>query len=246
MRLAWHDLWGSARGPVARLAPQTRILAGSAVFAACMIAPVATGRGALLAGLISVAWLAACRPPRRVVRSAILLGIVLFAPYLALTPLVERGPGEGPLAGLAVTWSLVARGACGLLVSTVAASTLSASDLREGLLRLPVPRAVSLILLQIVTQTVSLGAETRRIAAAMAVRGASRRGRTAWRVLSSLPQVWIPRIVERADRVAAAMELRGYCMESFGAARPGARDALAMVLVALALGAAILGRWSAA
>jgi energy-coupling factor transporter transmembrane protein EcfT len=244
MRLAWHDVWGSALGPVARLAPQTRILAGAATFAACMVAPVDTGRGAAVAASICVAWLAACRPPARAVRSAILLGLALFLPYFALTPLLEAGPGAGPLGVFAVPWSLFARGVCGLVVSTAAIATLTASDLREGLLRLPIPRVISAILLQIVVQTASLGAEAQRIAAAMAVRAASSRGRTAWRVLSSLPQVWIPRVVQRADRVAAAMELRGYCVQPLGAARLRVRDAVALALAVLLLCVAAFTRWS--
>jgi energy-coupling factor transporter transmembrane protein EcfT len=66
------------------------------------------------------------------------------------------------------------------------------------------------ILLQIVHQSATLGDETRRIAAVMALRGASSRGFAAWRMLLSLPQVWLPRIIERAERVAAVMALRGY------------------------------------
>jgi len=244
VRLAWHEVWGSARGPVVRLAPQTRILAGTAAFAACMVAPVATGGGAAVVGAVCASWLAACRPPARTIRATMLLGLVLFLPYFALTPFVETATGSGRLAALAVPWSLVARGTTGLLVSTAAASTLTATDLREGLLRLPVPRIASAILLQIVIQTASLGAETRRIAAAMAVRSASARVRTTWRVLCSLPQVWIPRIVARADRVAAAMELRGYCVQPVGTHRLRTPDHLALAAAVLALCIAVLVRWT--
>jgi len=79
---------------------------------------------------------------------------------------------------------------------------------------------------QIVHQAASLFYETKRVASAMAVRGASGGGKAAWQVLWSLPRVWLPRIVDRADRVADAMELRGYCdgetrtLRSSGCAQP--------------------------
>ena len=48
------------------LAPRTRLLCGVAAFAACMVAPAASPEGSLVAVAVSVAWLAACRPPLRV------------------------------------------------------------------------------------------------------------------------------------------------------------------------------------
>ena len=98
-----------------------------------------------------------------------------------------------------------------MLVSVATVSCLSAAELREALVRLPVPSLVSSILVQIVHQTGILLYETQRVAAAMGVRGAVSGGRVAWRVLFSLPQVWLPRVIDRAERVSAAMELRGYC-----------------------------------
>jgi len=98
-----------------------------------------------------------------------------------------------------------------MLVSVAAATCLSPAELREALVRLPVPSLVSRILVQIVHQTGTLLYETQRVAAAMGVRGAASGGRVVWRVLFSLPQVWLPRVIDRAERVSAAMELRGYC-----------------------------------
>jgi energy-coupling factor transporter transmembrane protein EcfT len=135
---------------------------------------------------------------------------------------------------------------CCLLVSVATITTLRASDLREAVVALPVPAAVSAILLQIVHQTATLAYETRRVASAIAVRGASTGGLTAWRLLSSLPRVWLPRIVQRADRTAAAMELRGYCEPRLEPGeRPGWRDGAALALVLFALALAVAARyWS--
>lgn len=237
MRTSLHDIWGCGRGPIAKLAPRTRLLCGAAAFAACMIAPAARPNGSLVAIAVPVAWLAACRPPLRVIRLSVGLGLLLFLPYFLLLPLLPATSG-GVRHAWIVPWTILLHGMSGMLVSMGTVASLSASDLREAMVRLPVPKVVSAILLQIVHQTATLFYETKRVASAMAVRGASSRSRTAWRVLSSLPQTWLPRIVMRAERVAAAMELRGYCDEdlrSFGREKPGLADAAALALAAVAV-----------
>jgi energy-coupling factor transporter transmembrane protein EcfT len=117
------------------------------------------------------------------------------------------------------------------------------------LVRLPVPRVVAAILLQIVHQTATLFYETRRVAAAMAVRGATGSLGTAWRVLVSLPQVWLPRVIGRAERVAAAMELRGFCdgePHTFSEVETGVVDLVAVGLCLLAIVGAVAVRvWGA-
>ncbi len=126
-------------------------------------------------------------------------------------PLDGASAAAGWEHGFAVSANLLVRGVSGVLISMATVASVSVSDLREGLTRLPLPGIVSAIVVQIVHQTASLFYETKRVASAMAVRGASGGGKAAWQVLWSLPRVWLPRIVDRADRVADAMELRGYC-----------------------------------
>ncbi len=249
MRAAWQTLWGCARGPVSTLAPQTRLLAGILVFAVCMVSPVTSALGAITVAAGTLAWLGACRPPRKVARAGALFGLALFLPYFLLAPLIRSDPahgGHGWARSLEVPWSLFSRGLSGMLVSLGAVTNLNLSDLREGLLRLPVPRVITAVLLQILHQTATLVDETAQVSAAMAVRGASGGRRTAWRVLSSLPQVWLPRVMLRAENVAAAMELRGFSeaeLRPFGRVPLRARDGLALLFAAglLALAAAL--RW---
>jgi energy-coupling factor transporter transmembrane protein EcfT len=174
-----------------------------------------------------------------------LLGLALFLPYFLLLPWLPDAPsgtaGSGRHA-LVVPWTILLRGLGGMLVCTATVTSLTAADLREALLRLPVPGIVSAILLQIVHQTSTLFYETRRVAAAMAVRGASSGGATAWRVLASLPQVWLPRVIVRAERVGAAMELRGYCdghLQPFHATALGLADLGTLGVAAAALGSAV-------
>ncbi len=232
MRVALHELWGCARGPVSRLAPQTRIVVGASLFVACMIAPVESRVGVAVLAASTIGWLAACRTPLRIAGGSAAWGLALLLPYFALVPLLATDDASSTWEqAVRVPLRIVVRGMACLLVSIATVTTLSASDLREGLLRLPVPATVSAIVLQIVHQTAALGYETRRIAAAMAVRGASGSGLAAFRVLFSLPRVWLPRVLLRAERVACAMDVRGYCeqdLPSFGARGMGARDAVAM------------------
>jgi energy-coupling factor transporter transmembrane protein EcfT len=246
MRTSLHEVWGCAHGPVVRLAPPTRMMAGAALFAGCMVAPSATAPGSVFIGAVSVGWMASCAPPWRLVRWTALLAIVLFLTYLLLLPLIPAGStGSGWRPRMIIAWSLWLRGMGGLLISFATVTTLSAGDLREGLVRLPIPGIVSSILVQIVHQTATLAYETRRIAAAMAVRGAGTGLTTSWRVLTSIPSVWLPRILIRAERVAAAMELRGYCeggLRSFHPLALGRSDAATLALALATLGAAVFMR----
>jgi energy-coupling factor transporter transmembrane protein EcfT len=248
LRTSFHELWGCARGPVSRLAPQTRLLCGAGLLGACMLAPATSFSGASMIAVTAGGWPAACRLPGKVARAALAMGLVLFLPYLLLVPVIHAGPhGEGWRAvdSLAVPWSALLRGVAGVMVSVATAGSLSASDLHDGLVRLPVPRVVSDILVQIVHQTGNLIYESGQIAAAMAVRGATGRGRTALAVLWSLPRVWLPRVMERAERIGAAMEMREYGrgFRHFRRSTMRFADALALALVVLWLGVAATARY---
>jgi energy-coupling factor transporter transmembrane protein EcfT len=214
MKSHWHDLWGCGRGPLGKLVPQTRLRLGAVAFATCMVAPVDTVAGGLLILGTIVTWLAASRPPIKMVTAFLGLGLVLLLPTLLMVPLIKVGwtdsLGDWRYACRSPA-IILARSLSGMLVSMATVASVSASDLREGLTQLPLPNIVSAILVQIVHQTATLFHETKQMASAMAVRGASGGGRAAWQVLWSLPQVCLPRIIDRADRVADAMALRGYC-----------------------------------
>ena len=78
------------------------------------------------------------------------------------------------------------------------------------------------------------------------MRGASGRKQAALRVLMSLPRVWLPRIIGRADRIAAAMEMRGYAeadLRIFGQTALGLADFVAIVAVLGVLALAAAFRW---
>jgi cobalt/nickel transport system permease protein len=234
MRSSWHQVWGSAGGPVRALAPHARIIIGASLFATCMIAPATRWEGVVALAAVVMTWTALVRPPARIVRSTLLLGLVLFLPYFLLVPLIhDPAADDSWLHALGVSWTVFFRGTTAMQVSVYTATALSASELRQGLSRLPVPRVVSAVLIQILHQTANLIHETRQVAAAIAVRGGTTGYRTSIRVLTSLPRVWLPRIVERAERVGAAMELRGYCerdLAVLGASTTSWRDLVAITL----------------
>ena len=240
-------LWGCGRGPVIRLAPQSRLLAGAIVLAACLTAPAGTLPGVAFIATVSAGWIAACRMPRAAVTSFTLLGLATLLPYFLLAPLLLGGPGTRPfMHALAVPWDVLVHGLSGMLVTAATMTTLSVSDLRAGLAALRVPHIVAAIVLQIVHQTAALAEETGRVAAAVAVRGASGRGAAALKVLAALPRVWLPRIIERADRVAAAMELRGFAesdLRRFDRTPAAAADLAVLAALAAALALAGALRW---
>jgi len=171
----------------------------------------------------------------------------MFLPYLLLVPFIAKGPsvpGQGTdwARALAAPWGILIHGLAGLLIATATVTTLMMSDLRSGLLALPLPRVFTAIVVQIVHQTSVLLAETERVTAAVAVRGGSGKRRAVVRMLISLPRVWLPRILGRADRVAAAMELRGFAeadLRIFGHRPAGAPDIIATVTAGAVLAAAV-------
>jgi len=214
MRTSWHSILGCGLGPVSCLSPQVRILAGPVLFVACTVAPATTATGIVFTAMAAASWVAACGTPLRVVRSFALFGLAVLLPYVLLVPLIWAwGPSRPDpwWAAMAPPWGILWHGMAGILVSTCTATTLTPSHLRDGMLRLPVPSVASAILLQIVHQTPELVYETRRVASAMAVRGASAGWWTSLRLVASIPRVWLPRLLVRAERVGAAMEVRGYC-----------------------------------
>ena len=245
----FHQIWGSAHGPLTRLAPQSRILCGLFVFSACLTAPVDRLSGVVAVSLFLMVWLGVTAPPPKLLRGTFLLGLVLFLPYFLLVPLI-RYTGDAPVEASGTSaltvwlkatrppWVVFFRGLTAMSASVATASTLSMGALRQGLMKLPVPKVLAAVIVQIVQQTAALWAESRRIAAAVAVRGGTSGFRTAVRVLTSLPKVWLPRVVHRAESVGDAMELRGYRsrhLAEMGTVPSHPRDHLAVTASALTL-----------
>ena len=132
----------------------------------------------------------------------------MFFPLFLLSPFIESNGDI--LQKLSVPWALFARGLAGMLVSVTAIAALTPGELHEGLRALKFPPVVATLVLQIVHQSGLLIEETRRISTALSLRSGLESTAGAWRILGAMPRVWLPRVINRAERLAMTMELRGY------------------------------------
>jgi energy-coupling factor transporter transmembrane protein EcfT len=208
----------------------TRTLVGAALFATTLAAPFPSAKAApaLLAALL---WVGAAALPRRVIGAALTIALISFGPYALLAVGAEGG---------AVAARIAVRGAACMLVSIATAATLELAELHAVAARL-LPQPAAAILVQIVHQAGTLAEETARIAAAIRLRTAAGGLRTTWLVIASLPHVWLPRVLARAERVATAMELRGYHGQAPAIERrpPRALDVVVLAASVLTLGATV-------
>jgi energy-coupling factor transporter transmembrane protein EcfT len=212
------------------------MLTGALLLLACVLAP-RSGAGALLAITGVAGALLATRPAPRVVGWALGLGLLFYLPLVALLALPQLlATGSAALPTLA--W-IVARGAAALLVSLATLSTLRPAELHPAIAGLPLPATARLILLQVVQQSGLMLEETARIRAVIAVRAGAPRGRSGWALLRSLPAAWLARLAARADRVADAMEVRGYVEGGLLGAR-GTRGSAADGIALASAGALLL------
>jgi len=175
-----------------------------------------TSSASLLALVLPLGgWLLATRPPGRALGAATLAGLVLFLPCFALTPWIDptalATPGEPLPSPLVVPLRILVRGVGALLAGLATAAALTPSERYDALVALPMPHLARGVVLQVFHQAHTLGAESRRVAEAMALRCGVRRLPLA--LVVALPRVWLPRVLRRADRVADAMDLRGYGLD---------------------------------
>jgi hypothetical protein len=181
------------RIPSGTVHPLAGVLAGFALIASCLVLPVYHLVGQLsLAGPLFTACIVSRPSPRKFLR---LLGgaVIVYLPMLLILP-----PAS------------VLQGAATTLVAVIGPGMMGYPALHDAVTWFPMPAFVKLLLLQILHQSSVLFRETVKIREAMVVRGAIPRGLSGWRLLHALPRVWIPRVIFKADRVAHAMELRGY------------------------------------
>ena len=237
---------GGGNAAACALAPQTRLLCGVTVFAACSATPLTGWRGgALLAGAALV-WGICCGLPPRRLAATLKLALCLFLPLLLLA-LPARWAGGVPWHdALRPPLMLCARGIVGIVVTAATLATFSLTTFAHGIAALPLPRVVASLLVQLAHQTFLLTNESRRMADALRLRGVPSSGAAVqMRVLAALPVCWLMRIANRASRVGDAMEVRGFDGLPNGAprVRPALRDALALALALLALGGALTLRW---
>ena len=214
-------VWGQATGPATGLSPQARIGVGALLLATILVVDPACWPGLALWVVVLGGWLLAVRPPTSLRGRLLVFGLLLLGPWFLLVPWIDPPAGVSlPVPGIegawVVPWRIFFRGLGGVLVCAWTAATLTLPDLASGLAALPVPRALSVLLLQIMHRTHTLVEETRGMAQAIRVRGAVSGLRAASAIAAALPRVWMPRIIDRAERVSDAMEVRGFGVDGVG------------------------------
>jgi energy-coupling factor transporter transmembrane protein EcfT len=106
--------------------------------------------------------------------------------------------------------SVALKGFSSMFVVLAAVSGLTAGDLHAVVVRLPLPSNAGFLMLQMLHQTEVLRRETLRMHQALSVRGGTRGLRDTWLFVRAIPVSWMPRMIFRAERVALAMDVRGY------------------------------------
>lgn len=131
-------------------------------------------------------------PPSRIVL-LVLVGGLMYVPVILFSP---------P--------SVALKGFSSMSVVLAAVSGLTAADLHVVVIRLPVPALARLLMMQVLHQGEVLRRETYRVHQAVSVRGGIRGFRDTWLFVRAIPMSWMPRMIFRAERVALAMDVRGY------------------------------------
>lgn len=220
---------GSAAGPISQTSPAVRPLLAALLIAAVAAAPAGSAAPALYVVVVALGSVIATGLPGRRLAAVLRLAVLLYLPLVgilllpvlletlrrALQVLRSGGgmeslvPPADPLVATAAFIGL--KGVAGLVVALSLLASLRAPQMHAALGRLPLPVGVRMLLLQIVHQTGNVFGETQRMRQALVVRGGGAPGhRQALALATGLPAAWLARVAERADRVASAMEVRGY------------------------------------
>lgn len=239
------EWFGCGRGKLKMSAPITRFIAWILVTTACLLLrPSLWYELSLAAGLL-VAWLAVTRPPRSGIFKLLGLGLIFFVPVFILLPFTGRSEQWIDLWGVisvrsdawVAPFNVLVRGIFCLLLGYGLIASVDKSEFQQALIRLPLPRVIVVMVHQVLRWLGPLVEESTSIGRAVALRGGTRGFKTGLRLTKALPAAWLPRVLARADRVSAAMQVRDYRGELMdpGPWRPAASDAWTLLLSILAL-----------
>lgn len=207
------EVWGSAEGKIKKLSPHIRLLAGFTFFIGIFISDQAKTGGLLLTLAIVLGWYLMVKPPALLKKPLLIFSLILFLPFLIFTPFIDTSmPAEKLLVPMpyAVVWRLIIHGMGALFVSVWTFSTVSLFELEQAFGKLKIPRPICELVLQIIHQSHALALEARNITQAIKIRGAVEGYRNTIAMAASVPQVWLMRILYRAEKVGEAMQIRGY------------------------------------
>lgn len=241
--ISFAEAWGGGTGAARRLAPDIRLLCGMLAFACAILTPLAWPGLALGSGVVA-GWAAFCGMPWKRLRHTLVFAACLFLPLALLAFLTALLTGEDATGAWRVPALIAIRGTLSVLAAAATLSALDLADLRQAVALLPLPRALRTLLLQIAHQAALLSDETWRMGAALRVRGvASARFKTRVRGLCALPLIWLLRLTLRAERVGAAMAVRGFDGVGGGEARAKKVTLLDAIALGVALGLTAVVAW---
>ncbi|MGA9115230.1 MAG: energy-coupling factor transporter transmembrane component T [Bacteroidota bacterium] len=221
--------------PALSMPPESRILASLLMAGAIGCAPPTAGGVILCVGLPCIALMVALRTgfdsfPRFLIPGALLA--VLSGTILMVT-------GAGTLL-----FSTVGKALAGMVTALALNGSAGIGQIQEGLARFPLPSRIRLLAGQMLHQSGLLLDETDRIRRAIALRGGASGFRLTFLLVRTIPAVWLPRLLARADRLGMVMEARGFGAMPRGPWRnPGRDGALVLALSGCSMGAALLLRF---
>lgn len=209
---AFIDFWGIGSRRLRRLTPPTRLACGMLILATCLVVPVCTAFGVSLILATICIWLALCGVPLRNIMRLSLYALVLFIPFFMLIPWIKPESASAYKVAEAATipMQIAIRGTACIFVCAATIAVIDLSELNQALAGLKTPRFLSALIIQIVHQTAMLSNETKRMMAAIKTRGMPSKLSSKLRFSAALPTLWLLRVMNRAERVTAAMVLRDY------------------------------------
>jgi len=244
------DWFGRGRGALRIPAPVTRLLAWILITTGCLLLRPSIWYEFLAAAGLLIIWLVLARPPRSGVFKLLGLGLIFFVPFFILLPWTGRSDQLIDLGGIMTVrsdawvapFNVLIRGVFCLLLGYGLIASVEKSEFQQALVRLPLPRVIVVMVHQILRWMGPLIEESTSIGRALALRGGTRGFKTGLRLTRALPAAWLPRVLSRADRVSAAMQVRDYRGELMdpGPWRFQAADAWALALSLLALGGIVV------
>ncbi|GAB4241823.1 MAG: hypothetical protein Kow00109_17420 [Acidobacteriota bacterium] len=200
-------IWGSSRG-LSTLSPSARLLGGCCLVGALAAADYSSPHRVCWWLATILLWTLGARPRPGPVAGATVAAALLSAGFAGSLWVASLAGGSESAELHIRSLDLVLRGVGTAHLSVSLLGAFQPGELEQGLRGIGVPAAAAEWLLSLFGQAGALWEETVRLAAALRLRlPTSSRDRR--RLVAALPQVWLLRLANKAERVHLAMLARG-------------------------------------